>query len=154
VGRAAYDSPWFLSQWDDIVQCAASARSLASSSSSSPLPLPPLPPEPPRRIVLDRDSVEDAAVAYMQQQVAAFPPPFHWKNIARHILGLRNGQVCCRSCLLFLNRCHTFCRVGRAIGAGCGATPHCDTSALLKYRKQPGESWPLVTTTSRDLDVG
>jgi tRNA-dihydrouridine synthase A len=90
VGRAAYDTPWFLTQWDDMIQRTVDASTSIpsspspSSSSSSPSST----HQPPTQ-----DSIEDGMVAYMLQQMASRPPPFHWRSIARHMLGLRNGQV-------------------------------------------------------------
>jgi tRNA-dihydrouridine synthase A len=86
IGRAAYDSPWFLTQWDSIVQQALHSPSFSSASSTSSQAL-------KHPFSLDADSVEDAMVVYMQQQMAGRPPPFHWRSVARHMLGLRNGQV-------------------------------------------------------------
>ena len=100
IGRAAYDSPWFLTEWDAIIQQAAD--SLAASSTCA-LPSSPstatsaaaaaAATSPPQHALPTKDSIEDAMVAYMLQQMSLAPPPFHWKSIARHMLGLRNGQV-------------------------------------------------------------
>jgi tRNA-dihydrouridine synthase A len=93
VGRAAYDAPWFITQWDAIIERTADAAAMSmpppssSTTSTSSFASPPQHPPP------SRDSVEDAMVAYMLQQTACRPPPFHWKSIARHMLGLRHGQV-------------------------------------------------------------
>jgi tRNA-dihydrouridine synthase A len=65
VGREAYHNPWWLSDWDAEFFGAA-----------------------PRD--MDRDSVEDAMVAYMEREAAARGTP--WYAVARHMLGLRHGQ--------------------------------------------------------------
>jgi tRNA-dihydrouridine synthase len=102
IGRAAYDSPWFLTEWDAIIQQAAD--SLAASSTCALLSSPSTTTSstaaaaaaatsPPHHALPTKDSIEDAMVAYMVQQMSLAPPPFHWKSIARHMLGLRNGQV-------------------------------------------------------------
>jgi tRNA-dihydrouridine synthase A len=65
VGREAYHNPWWLSTWDAEFFGAA-----------------------PRD--MDRDSVEDAMVAYMLREAAARGTP--WYAVARHMLGLRHGQ--------------------------------------------------------------
>jgi len=41
-------------------------------------------------VMLDRDEIEDAMVAYMQRVQAATGEP--WSHVSRHLLGLRNGQ--------------------------------------------------------------
>jgi tRNA-dihydrouridine synthase len=112
IGRAAYDTPWFLTEWDDIIQHMADSL-IESSASPSSSYLQPSPIEssssstlsasaiasPPHAATPEKDFIEDAMVVYMQQQMASQPPPFHWRSIARHMLGLRNGQVllCCAS---------------------------------------------------------
>jgi tRNA-dihydrouridine synthase A len=65
LGREAYHHPWKLADWD--------ARFFADA---------------PRAI--DRDSVENAMVDYMEQQQSPIGVP--WPRIARHMLGLRNGE--------------------------------------------------------------
>ncbi len=96
VGRAAYDTPWFLAQWDAIIQRTADAAALISLPSSTSTSTSSSSPSPPHHLLPSKDCIEDAMVAYMLQQIACRPPPFHWKSIARHMLGLRHGQV--RSC--------------------------------------------------------
>ncbi len=100
VGRAAYDAPWFITQWDAIIERTADAAAMSmpppsssSSSSSSSTSSTSSSASPPQHPLPSRDSVEDAMVAYMLQQTACRPPPFHWKSIVRHMLGLRHGQV-------------------------------------------------------------
>jgi tRNA-dihydrouridine synthase A len=66
VGRAAYHEPWRLAGWD--------ARFFGA----------PTPAE-----ATSREAAEDAAVAYMARQAEAGEP---WSRIARHLLGLWNGQ--------------------------------------------------------------
>jgi tRNA-dihydrouridine synthase A len=65
VGRAAYQQPWRLAGWDTRFLGAA------------------------RPAVADRDEVEQRMVDYMVQQAALGVP---WPRIARHLLGLRDGQ--------------------------------------------------------------
>jgi tRNA-dihydrouridine synthase A len=65
VGREAYHNPWWLSGWD-VEFFGAAPRDL------------------------DRDSVEDAMVAYMEREASARGTP--WHSVARHMLGLRHGQ--------------------------------------------------------------
>ncbi len=65
VGRAAYHEPWLMRSWD--------AHYFGE-------------PE----VELDRDAIEAGMVAYMTQQVALGIP---WPSMARHMLGLRNGQA-------------------------------------------------------------
>ena len=115
VGRAAYDSPWFLTQWDAIVQQTLHTTPLSPAST----PPPHIPQHPSS---LDRDAVEDAMVAYMRQQMATQPQPFHWKSIARHMLGLRNGQVSLESSF---TRCNTVtpCAARGAALAPCMVRP-------------------------------
>jgi tRNA-dihydrouridine synthase A len=64
VGRTAYHDPWSMRGWD--------ARFFGA-------------PTP----AIDRDGVENAMVAYMSEQAAL---GVAWPSIARHMLGLRNGQ--------------------------------------------------------------
>ncbi len=64
VGRTAYHEPWSMMDWD--------SRYFG---------------EPVR--ALERDAVEEAMVAYMSTQVSA---DVAWPSMARHMLGLRNGQ--------------------------------------------------------------
>ena len=65
IGREAYHHPWGLATWDELFFEAA-----------------------PR--ALDRDTVEDAMVAYMAERAATSGEP--WSRIGRHMLGLRNGE--------------------------------------------------------------
>ncbi|MGZ5155966.1 MAG: tRNA dihydrouridine(20/20a) synthase DusA [Caldimonas sp.] len=65
VGREAYHHPWGLAAWDE--------RFFG---------------EPPSD--LDRDAVEAAMVEYMERRAASDGEP--WSRIARHMLGLRNGE--------------------------------------------------------------
>lgn len=64
VGREAYHNPWWLSEWD-----AAFYGAPASS--------------------LTREEVESLMCDYMAREAAQHGTP--WSNIARHMLGLRNG---------------------------------------------------------------
>jgi len=64
MGRAAYHDPWQLAQWDQQF-FAAPVR------------------------CLERESVEQQMVDYMQREAAAHGTP--WPSIARHMLGLRRG---------------------------------------------------------------
>ena len=65
VGREAYHNPWWLAQWDHAFYG-----------------------DPQRDIT--RESVEKAMADYMAREKKAHGTP--WPNIARHMLGLRNGQ--------------------------------------------------------------
>jgi tRNA-dihydrouridine synthase A len=65
VGREAYHNPWWLASWDE--------RFFG---------------EAPRGAT--RESVEKQMADYMAREKAAHGTP--WPNIARHMLGLRNGQ--------------------------------------------------------------
>jgi tRNA-dihydrouridine synthase A len=65
VGREAYHNPWWLASWDE--------RFFG---------------EAPRGVT--RESVEKQMADYMAREKAARGTP--WPNIARHMLGLRNGQ--------------------------------------------------------------
>jgi tRNA-dihydrouridine synthase A len=67
VGRAAYHDPWLMSDWDSVFFGA-----------------------PALEQALTRESVESAMVTYMEREAAARGTP--WAHIARHMLGLRNGQ--------------------------------------------------------------
>ena len=64
VGREAYHNPWWLSEWDTAFFGAA-----------------------PREI--GREEVERQMCDYMVGEAAAHGTP--WSNVARHMLGLRNG---------------------------------------------------------------
>jgi tRNA-dihydrouridine synthase A len=64
IGREAYHNPWWLAQWDHDFYG-----------------------EPQRDIT--RESVEIAMADYMAREAQARGTP--WSNIARHMLGLRNG---------------------------------------------------------------
>ena len=65
VGREAYHHPWGLAAWDERFFDAAPSA-------------------------LDRDAVENAMVGYMERRAGANGDP--WSRIARHMLGLRNGE--------------------------------------------------------------
>jgi tRNA-dihydrouridine synthase A len=65
LGREAYHSPWWLSEWDSTF-FGAEATSLT------------------------RDEVEEAMVRYMERE--ALLHGTHWYSIARHILGLHHGM--------------------------------------------------------------
>ena len=65
VGREAYHNPWWLAQWDERWFGAA-----------------------PRGIT--RESIEKQMADYMAREQSKHGTP--WPNIARHMLGLRNGQ--------------------------------------------------------------
>jgi tRNA-dihydrouridine synthase A len=65
LGREAYHHPWRLAGWD--------ARFFGAAPSE-----------------LDRDAVEAAMVDYMEERARAGGEP--WSRIARHMLGLRNGE--------------------------------------------------------------
>ena len=65
IGREAYHHPWSLTSWDELFFGEA--------------------PGTP-----DRDAVEAAMVDYMEQRMCVSGEP--WSRIARHMLGLRNGQ--------------------------------------------------------------
>lgn len=65
VGREAYHNPWSMAGWDQGFLGAS---------------------EP---AAIEREAVEDAMVAYMEQRQAKTGTP--WAHIARHMLGLWNG---------------------------------------------------------------
>jgi tRNA-dihydrouridine synthase A len=65
IGREAYHHPWSLASWD------------ATFFGDAVRPL-------------DRDGVEAAMVDYMDQMMRSSGEP--WSRIARHMLGLRNGE--------------------------------------------------------------
>lgn len=65
VGRQAYHNPWWLASWD--------AAFFGDSPSA-----------------LTHDAVEEAMVVYMEREAAVHGTP--WPTIARHMLGLRQGQ--------------------------------------------------------------
>jgi tRNA-dihydrouridine synthase A len=69
VGRAAYHDPWIMASWDSLLREGTAGETV-----------------PP----LDRESVEDAMVGYMEREARAHGTP--WAHIARHMLGLWNGQ--------------------------------------------------------------
>ena len=66
IGRHAYHDPWAMAGWDEAFfgEPAPAARS--------------------------REAVEEAMVSYMEREAAARGTP--WAHIARHMLGLHNGQ--------------------------------------------------------------
>jgi tRNA-dihydrouridine synthase A len=64
VGREAYHNPWWLSEWD--------AGFFGAPGSS-----------------LTREGIESRMCDYMAREAAEHGTP--WSNIARHMLGLRNG---------------------------------------------------------------
>ncbi|MDH4424882.1 MAG: tRNA dihydrouridine(20/20a) synthase DusA [Acidovorax sp.] len=64
VGREAYHNPWWLARWDALYY------------GGQPCPL-------------TREEVEEAMVAYMEQEAARYGTP--WPHIARHMLGLRHS---------------------------------------------------------------
>jgi tRNA-dihydrouridine synthase A len=65
IGREAYHNPWWLSQWDHLYYGEAQRD-------------------------ISRESVEHAMADYMAREKKLHGTP--WTNIARHMLGLRNGQ--------------------------------------------------------------
>jgi tRNA-dihydrouridine synthase A len=65
IGREAYHNPWWLAQWDTEFFGEA---------------------EMPDRT---RESIEEQMTEYMVREAAAHGTP--WSNVARHMLGLRNG---------------------------------------------------------------
>ena len=64
VGREAYHNPWWLAEWDQAFFGA-----------------------PPRE--LEREDIELQMCDYMVREAAEHGTP--WSNVARHMLGLRNG---------------------------------------------------------------
>jgi tRNA-dihydrouridine synthase A len=66
IGREAYHHPWRMADWD--------ARFLGGAPGSA-----------------DRDAVEAAMVDYMERRAHEAGEP--WSRIARHMLGLRNGEA-------------------------------------------------------------
>ncbi|GAA4356258.1 tRNA dihydrouridine(20/20a) synthase DusA [Variovorax defluvii] len=64
VGREAYHNPWWLARWDEVFFREAPSA-------------------------LTREAVEAAMCDYMAREAAEHGTP--WSNIARHMLGLRNG---------------------------------------------------------------
>ena len=65
LGREAYHHPWSLATWD--------GRFFGEPS-----------------LALDRDGIEAAMVDYMEQRLRTDGDP--WSRIARHMIGLRNGE--------------------------------------------------------------
>ncbi len=72
VGRAAYHTPWILSEWDELFFG-----------------------HPARTEALTREGVEAAMVAYVEREMARTKGWTHgevrWHQVIRHILGLYNG---------------------------------------------------------------
>jgi tRNA-dihydrouridine synthase A len=66
LGRHAYHEPWSMADWD--------TRWLGAAS----------------RAAASREAVEEALVDYMAREAAAHGTP--WSGIARHMMGLYNGQ--------------------------------------------------------------
>ncbi len=66
IGREAYHNPWWLSQWD--------AEFFGESE---------------REEALTREDIEAQMCDYMAREAAEHGTP--WSNVARHMLGLRNG---------------------------------------------------------------
>lgn len=64
IGREAYHNPWWLAQWDEVFYR-----------------------QPP--FALTREDVEHRMCDYMAREATEHGTP--WSNIARHMLGLRNG---------------------------------------------------------------
>ncbi|WP_269473984.1 tRNA dihydrouridine(20/20a) synthase DusA [Variovorax sp. RA8] len=64
IGREAYHNPWWLAQWDEVFYRQPS-------------------------FALTREEVERRMCDYMAREAAEHGTP--WSNIARHMLGLRNG---------------------------------------------------------------
>lgn len=67
VGREAYHNPWWLSEWDSLVETSPTST----------------------RTEWARESVELEMTDYMAREGRANETP--WSAIARHMLGLRNG---------------------------------------------------------------
>jgi tRNA-dihydrouridine synthase A len=65
IGREAYHHPWTMASWDE--------RFFGDWPSA-----------------LERDAVEAAMVEYMERQMRERDEP--WSRIARHMIGLRNGE--------------------------------------------------------------
>jgi len=70
IGREAYHNPWWLSEWDEVYFPAAQASTGSART-------------------VTRESIEEQMTDYMAREAAAHGTP--WSNIARHMLGLRNG---------------------------------------------------------------
>ncbi len=66
IGREAYHHPWLMAEWDE--------RFFGDA---------------PRAPPLSRETVEAAMVGYMERAAAGGEP---WPRVARHMLGLYNGQ--------------------------------------------------------------
>ncbi|AOG21674.1 tRNA dihydrouridine synthase A family protein [Acidovorax sp. RAC01] len=64
IGREAYHNPWWLARWDALYYGSQPCH-------------------------LTREEVEEAMVAYMEQESARYGTP--WPHIARHMLGLRHS---------------------------------------------------------------
>jgi len=71
LGREAYHNPWWLAKWDNEFFLEDGASAMPHSNN------------------MTRESVEQAMVDYMHQELAAHGTP--WPTIARHMLGLRHG---------------------------------------------------------------
>lgn len=65
VGREAYHNPWSMARWDQVFLGAEAPAAIC------------------------REAVEEAMVAYMEQEQARHCTP--WAHMARHMLGLWNG---------------------------------------------------------------
>jgi tRNA-dihydrouridine synthase A len=72
IGREAYHNPWWLSTWDGAFFSAVRPE-LAEGHARG----------------LTRESIEEQMTEYMAREATARGTP--WSNIARHMLGLRNG---------------------------------------------------------------
>jgi tRNA-dihydrouridine synthase A len=70
IGREAYHNPWWLAQWD--AEYFGEAQASTGSART-----------------VTREIVEEQMTEYMAREAAVHGTP--WSNIARHMLGLRNG---------------------------------------------------------------
>ncbi|MFM7530897.1 MAG: tRNA-dihydrouridine synthase, partial [Rubrivivax sp.] len=85
VGRRAYHHPWDMAQWDRTFFAGPDSSTVGGTPGTAALPEAAGPDR-----ALDRDEVEEALVAYMVREQALRGTP--WPQVARHMLGLRNGQ--------------------------------------------------------------
>lgn len=83
VGREVYHNPWFLTQWDDLIEeqdfkqnhTKNNTRNSVSNSLAAHT---------------SRETVEAQMVAYMERE--QLKNNVHWSSVARHMLGLYHAQ--------------------------------------------------------------
>jgi tRNA-dihydrouridine synthase A len=80
LGREAYHNPWWLAEWDSAFLGGGTSTGPARTDLMARADL---------AVELTREGVEEQMTRYMAREAAAHGTP--WSNIARHMLGLRNG---------------------------------------------------------------